>query len=228
MHADDLGKRSYPALVSGWNYLLLFQVNEIFTKKNLFAIDTTSFDKSNSYREVAAKALSFSSSQSQFKILFLQSQNCIEMKLSKKIVHAHFLSVIEESILRIQTVLADLKDSGTNETKSTAGDKHETALAMIQIEQANMRTQLTDALEKKAMLERIDSSIATLEIRNGSLVTTDKNILYISAALGKQIIEGETIIAISSQSPLGAKLMGLSANATVIINDNHFQVKNVS
>ena len=147
---------------------------------------------------------------------------------SKKTIHAHFLSVIEGSILRIQKVLADLKDSGTNETKSTAGDKHETALAMIQIEQANMRTQLTDALEKKAMLQRLDPTIETLEIRNGSLVTTDKNILYISTALGKQTIEGEIIIAISSQSPLGAKLMNLSAGATVSINDNNFQVKNVS
>ena len=54
--------------------------------------------------------------------------------LSKKIVHERFLSLIEESISRIQKVLDELKDSGANETKSTAGDKHETALAMIQIE----------------------------------------------------------------------------------------------
>jgi hypothetical protein len=42
----------------------------------------------------------------------------------------------------LQQVLADLKESGANETKSTAGDKHETALAMLQIEQANTRGQL--------------------------------------------------------------------------------------
>ena len=34
----------------------------------------------------------------------------------------------------LQQVLNDLKESGVNETKSKAGDKHETTLAMLQIE----------------------------------------------------------------------------------------------
>ena len=72
--------------------------------------------------------------------------------LSKKIVHERFLSLIEESISRIQKVLDELKDSGANETKSTAGDKHETGLAMIQIEQANMRSQLENMLQKKLIM----------------------------------------------------------------------------
>ena len=55
----------------------------------------------------------------------------------------------------LHQVLADLKESGTNETKSTAGDKHETALAMLQIEQANINAQLSDALDKKAVLKKL-------------------------------------------------------------------------
>ena len=47
---------------------------------------------------------------------------------SKKAIHTHFLATINESIARIQTALNELKDSGANETKSTAGDKHETEL----------------------------------------------------------------------------------------------------
>ena len=55
----------------------------------------------------------------------------------------------------LQQRLNDLKESGANETKSTAGDKHETALAMVQIEQANIRKQLEEALAQKAILEKI-------------------------------------------------------------------------
>ncbi len=55
----------------------------------------------------------------------------------------------------LQQRLNDLKESGANETKSTAGDKHETALAMVQIEQANIRKQLEEALAQKVILEKI-------------------------------------------------------------------------
>ena len=148
--------------------------------------------------------------------------------LSKKIVHKHFLLVIEESISRIQKVLNDLKDSGANETKSTAGDKHETALAMIQIEQANMRSQLENMLQKKLIMQQLDPTIVTEEVRNGSLVFTDKNILYISVAVGKQTMAGKEIIAISPQSPMGLLLMGSVVGASVIVNQQHFKVIQLS
>ena len=57
------------------------------------------------------------------------------MTLKQKIYN-HYLGVINDKIKLLQQVLADLKESSSNETKSTAGDKHETTLAMLQIEQA--------------------------------------------------------------------------------------------
>ncbi len=147
--------------------------------------------------------------------------------LSKVKIHAHFLATANSSIARIEAALADLKESGANETKSTAGDKHETALAMLQIEQANFRAQLTDAQEKKAMLQKLNPSIVTKEIRIGSLVITNKNTVYISAALGKQMIDAAEIVAISPQSPLGAKLIGREIGASVDINGNVFNIEKV-
>ena len=110
--------------------------------------------------------------------------------------------------MALQNVLADLKESGTNETKSTAGDKHETALAMLQIEQANIRAQLKEAQEQKAVLENINPSLSPALIVNGSLVNTDKGYLFLSTALGKATIDGITVIALSQHSPLGIQLMG--------------------
>ena len=77
------------------------------------------------------------------------------MTLKEKI-YQHYVLLMNEKIKNMQQVLADLKESGANETKSTAGDKHETALAMLQIEQANVRAQLKDALEQMAILEKIN------------------------------------------------------------------------
>jgi hypothetical protein len=53
-------------------------------------------------------------------------------------------------------ILNELNDSAKNETKSTAGDKHETALAMLQIEQENTRNKLKEIKEQKLQLDRID------------------------------------------------------------------------
>jgi hypothetical protein len=123
--------------------------------------------------------------------------------------------------------LADLKESGSNETKSTAGDKHEIALAMLQIEQANAGAQLQDVLQKKAALEKIDPALSSSKIVNGSLVKTDKGYLFISIALGKATIDGNPVIALSPQSPLGEKLVGLSARDVAEINNNKYVIERI-
>ena len=148
------------------------------------------------------------------------------MTLKQKIL-AHYLSAVNDKLERLQKVLADLKESGTNETKSTAGDKHETALAMLQIEQANVRTQLQDVLAKKSALEKIDPTLSTKIIVNGSLINTNKCYLWISAALGKAVIENKQVIALSPQSPLGQKLMGLQPGARVMMNQVEYIIESI-
>jgi len=57
----------------------------------------------------------------------------------KQKIYTHFLKMLNTNISILQKSLVDLKESSSNETKSTAGDKYETALAMLQIEQSNAR-----------------------------------------------------------------------------------------
>ena len=142
-------------------------------------------------------------------------------------IHSAFLEVIENKIFLLQQTLADLKESGANETKSTAGDKHETALAMLQIEQANNRAQLQDALEQRSVLTNINPDNITSKVTSGSLLKTNRGHFYISVALGKLNIEGNVITAISLQSPLGAILMGKVALDSVTVNGNIFFIESI-
>ena len=148
------------------------------------------------------------------------------MTLKQKI-HNHYLQLINDKVNLLQQVLADLKESGTNETKSTAGDKHETALAMLQIEQANTRAQLKEVLEQKAALERINPALLSVKIVNGTLIKTNRGWLYMSTALGKATVEGITVIALSPQSPLGKKLMGLAVTDTVEMNNTRYTIESI-
>jgi hypothetical protein len=148
------------------------------------------------------------------------------MTLKQKL-HQHYLFIVNEKISLLQQVLADLKESGTNETKSTAGDKHETALAMLQIEQSNKREQLAQVVAQKVLLEKINPAIVSPIILMGSLVKTDKGYLFLSVALGKAHVEGITCKALSPQSPLGQLLMGLKEKDTTTINNTRYYIEGI-
>lgn len=150
----------------------------------------------------------------------------IAMNLKQKI-YDHYLKLIHDKVAMLQQVLADLKESGSNETKSTAGDKHETALAMLQIEQANTRGQLQKVLSQKTALEKIDPTISATMIVNGSLVKTNRGYLFISIAAGKITIDGIHVISLSPQSPLGQKLMGLKVGDSDEINNTEYLIESI-
>jgi transcription elongation GreA/GreB family factor len=151
----------------------------------------------------------------------------ITMTLKQKIF-SHYQQLINEKINSLHQVLSDLKESGSNETKSTAGDKHETALAMLQIEQANVRAQLKEALDQKTVFERIDPAASASIIVHGSLIKTNRGWLFLSVAAGKAIIDGTAVIALSPQSPLGIKLMGLKMGESAEVNNTRYVIEVVA
>ena len=145
----------------------------------------------------------------------------------KQKIYGQYLQSINEKISLLRVTLDDLKESSSNETKSTAGDKHETALAMLQIEQKNTSQQLKEALDQKVLFEQINPAIIKPEITIGSLLKTTKGYLFLSIALGKIIIDGITIMAISPRSPLGQKLIGLKTNDTAEINGVRYTIESI-
>jgi transcription elongation GreA/GreB family factor len=143
----------------------------------------------------------------------------------KQKIYNQFRQMLETKINGLQQQLSDLKESTANETKSTAGDKYETARAMLQIEQDNTRRQLQETLEQQSIFTSIDISITSNEIIRGSLVKTNKGYLLISVALGKIVMDGITVIALSPQSPLGKQLMGLRVSDATTINNISYTIE---
>lgn len=134
------------------------------------------------------------------------------------------METVKRKIQLLQQTLNDLKESASNETKSTAGDKHETALAMLQIEQENTSRQLENVLSQKLLLERINPTILAKQVANGTVVKTNNGYFFIGIPLGKVVVDGYTVTAISSQSPLGIKLAGLRANEAAVVNSMTYLV----
>lgn len=145
----------------------------------------------------------------------------------KENIYQHYLQLINEKIRLLQQSLHDLTESAGNETKSTAGDKHETALAMLQIEQENISRQLKETLAQKTVLEKIDPSLHTEQIVRGSLVTTNKGVFFLSIALGKATIDNKLIIALSPESPLGTAMHHLKTGDTCRFNGMDYVIEEV-
>ena len=149
------------------------------------------------------------------------------MHLKEKI-HGACRQILQDKIIALQQNLLELQQSAANETKSTAGDKHETALAMLQIEQENKRTQLKELQIQQAAFNKIDPAHVSAEILNGALVETNKGYFFISVALGKIIHDGLTVYALSLTSPLGQKMRGLRAGRNLEVNGTSYSILSVS
>lgn len=145
----------------------------------------------------------------------------------KQQAYSRCIHLLDEKIQTLQRILKELTESAANETKSTAGDKHETALAMLQIEQENISRQLKAVLDQKAAMENIDISSKHIAVGNGSLVKTGKGYLFLSVALGKITVDNIPVIMLSLQSPLGKKLYGLKKNDSTEMNGTHYNIEEI-
>jgi hypothetical protein len=146
----------------------------------------------------------------------------------KEKIYESYLRLVEDKIQLFQNNLYELRESSSNETKSTAGDKYETALAMLHIEQENISQQLQEALKQKALLSKLDPHVSASKIINGSLIKTNKGYFFLSLALGKIAVDDTTVIALSPHSPLGQKLIGLKENDSTEMNGTRYIIESVS
>ena len=124
-------------------------------------------------------------------------------------------------------MISDLAQDAQNDAKGSAGDKHETALSMMHLEQEKLNQKLAEIIEQKNVVDKIDADAIHAKVSLGSLVQTNEMLFYISAALPKIQLENKTIIAVSPQSPLGSQLIGKSLGDEVEINKNRFQIKSI-
>ena len=97
--------------------------------------------------------------------------------------------------------------SGSRDAKSSAGDKHETGVAMAQLEQEKLRYQIYEFQKMEEIVQKINPSKSNRKINLGSLVQTDKGWFYISVGLGSLTFKEQVIFAINPEAPFGKALI---------------------
>lgn len=146
----------------------------------------------------------------------------------KQKIHKYYLQQVQDKIDVLQDMISDLSEDSKNDAKSSAGDKHETALSMMHLEQEKLNHKLRELLSQKAVLEKIDANMTPNKIALGSLVQANGIFLFVSLALPKISIDNINVIALSPQSPLGQKLMGQEKGYSFEIGTTKYTIESIA
>ena len=145
----------------------------------------------------------------------------------KQQVYLHYKQLLQDRIDVFKDMISGLSIDSQNDAKGSAGDKHETALSMMHLEQEKLNFKLLEILQQKAILDKIDSSQKHNKIGIGSLVKTNGIWLFVATALPKINVNNISILAISPQSPLGNKLIGNEIEFGFEINSTKYFVEEI-
>lgn len=135
--------------------------------------------------------------------------------MDRKKVHAVLTLEISQRIKSLYDLLQDAMDTTSGETKSSAGDKHETSRAMAQIEQDKIGKQLFEMQKTKELLARINPDNSSPTINLGSLIETTNGWFFISVGIGVITVEKEIVFCMTLAAPLGKLLFGKKSGDSV-------------
>ena len=139
-------------------------------------------------------------------------------QLKEKLYNACLLFVQQKEETVLQTIASNKNDL-FSETKSSAGDKHETGRAMLQLEMEKASQQLAIVNQMKETLQRLTIEDSFKNVKLGSLVKTTKGTYFLAVSVGQVIIDKETYFIVSTESPIGKQLLGKKIGEVIPFNE---------
>ena len=145
----------------------------------------------------------------------------------KEVLYTSCMDYVNNRLEIIQTTIKDIQVSLTSETKSSAGDKHETGRAMLQIEREKAGNKLSAIQRVKQTLSKIDIYKTAKTAGLGSLVYTSKANYFIGISAGEIVINNEHFYAISSLTPIAKLLLATKKGDSVQFRNNIFTITRI-
>ena len=149
------------------------------------------------------------------------------MKLKEEL-YKQCVAFVTKKQNTIEATIASHQKSLESETKSSAGDKHETGRAMLQLEMEKASQQLIVAQQMKETLHKINLSESKTKVRLGSLVVTNNATYFMSISVGRLVVDTKEYFAISIASPIGKILLGQQVDSELVFNGNKILIKEIT
>lgn len=135
--------------------------------------------------------------------------------------------VIDNKCVKAQEYMESIVQSIQAESKSTAGDKHDTTRELMQQERNKAAQNLNNQLLAKKTLIQLVYNDGNKKAGFGSLISTDKGWIFIGLALGKIVFKDIEVICISPLSPLARVLEGCIEKDILSFNAIEYEIQKV-
>lgn len=148
--------------------------------------------------------------------------------MNKVALVEYLIEVIREKMNTIQNAMDLAQQSANSETKSTAGDKYETARAMAQNERDIYARQLLQVKNEFNILQKLDINSQSGRIIPGSLAVTSFGTFFVSVSLGMIQWDNHKIMVVSPASPAGKAIMGKMAGEKFTFQGKTHQIQSIN
>ena len=140
------------------------------------------------------------------------------------LVHKSCVDLLEVKIDVIKKKTESIVNALQSETKNSAGDKHETSRAMLQLEREQSSQKIAEYKSYIEILNNINYQNLNTVVSIGALVYTTYLNFYLAIPIGEIKVKNHCFYGISLRSPIGSLLLGKSSGDEISFRDKTFTI----
>lgn len=134
---------------------------------------------------------------------------------------------VEEKYETVTQIMVSNKKALESETKSSAGDKHETGRAMLQLEMEKASQQFSSISFMQQVLQKINIQNKNEIGKLGSLIFTNQGNYFLAISIGIIAIDNKDYFVISPSSPIGELLLGKKKEDQFSFNRKDYRIEDI-
>jgi len=143
-------------------------------------------------------------------------------ELKKKLLQ--YVTEMQQQRAQISQQAMLQAQQSANEEKGTMGDKFESFREQMQIDRDMYARQYEESSQILKTLQKIDPDKKSEAASLGAIVFTDSKAFFVSASLGQLTLDGESYVAVSSQSPMYLAMAGKKKGEKFVFRDISFLI----
>jgi transcription elongation GreA/GreB family factor len=137
------------------------------------------------------------------------------------------LDLLRQRMVTAQDAMDQAQEAANSEEKSSAGDKYETGRAMGQLQKEMHGRQLAEYAKEVKALQSIAIDLYCNKGGPGAFVQMAGIAFFVSAGLGRQEVDGKTILFVSPMAPLARALQEKQAGESILFNGVGMAIENI-
>jgi len=149
-----------------------------------------------------------------------------ELQIKKRLLES-CKKQVDAKYETVVSIMASNKKALESETKSSAGDKHETGRAMLQLEMEKASQQFSSISSMQEVLKKIQVSKKNDIGKIGSLIYTNFGNYFLAISIGEVEIDNNMFYVISPSSPIGKLLLGKKKGEIIYFNSKEIKITEI-